>query len=78
MSGKVATYFEVMFELEGLVAFSAFELPENGALVVANHVPLQAVDIGERLVADFAGLEKKINNIISRVPTLFIRRFTIL
>ena len=48
-----------MFELERFVALGALELAEDGALVVADHVPLQSVDVGESLVANFARLEPK-------------------
>lgn len=54
------TYLQVMLEFEGLVAFCAFELSQNGALVVADHVTLEAVDVRKRLVAYFAGLQMRL------------------
>lgn len=45
-----------MLELEGLVALLALELPQERALIVTDHVPLEAVHIREGLVADPAGL----------------------
>lgn len=48
---------EVVLELEGLVALLALKLPQQRTLVVADHVPLQAVDVREGLVADAAGLQ---------------------
>lgn len=50
---------EVVFELEGLVALLALELPQQGTLIVADHVPLESVDIGEGLVANAAGLKQE-------------------
>lgn len=48
---------EVVLELEGLVALLALKLPQQRTLVVADHVPLQAVHVREGLVADAAGLQ---------------------
>ncbi len=42
-------YLEVVLELESLSAVSALETPEHRALVVRDHVSLQAVDVGELL-----------------------------
>ena len=47
---------EVVLELERLAALGALELAEVGALVVRDHVALQAVDVGERLAAHAAVL----------------------
>ena len=47
---------QVVLELEGLAALGALELAEVGALVVRDHVALQAVDVGERLAAHAAVL----------------------
>ena len=49
---------QVVFELKRLVAFGTLKLTQLGALLVANHVPLQAVDIGECLAANFADLRR--------------------
>jgi len=51
----------MMFELERFLAFGTFELAENRALVVAYHVPLETVHVGERLVAHLARLQRKQN-----------------
>lgn len=51
--------FEVVFELEGFVAIVALVLPQVGALVVADHVPLQSVHIREALMTDLACLSAK-------------------
>lgn len=48
----------MMFKFESLFAFWALELPEDGALVVADHVALQAIHIGECFVAHFTGLKQ--------------------
>lgn len=48
----------MMFKFESLFAFWALELPENGALVVADHVALQTIHIGERFVTNFTGLKQ--------------------
>lgn len=47
-------YLEMMFELERFFAFRAFELAEHCALVVAYHVPLETVHVGECFVAHLA------------------------
>lgn len=44
----------MMFEFESFVAFCAFKFPQNSAFVVADHVALEAVDICEGFVANFA------------------------
>lgn len=54
-------FFQVVFELEGFVAVVALELPQQCALVMADHVTLQAVHIGKRLVANLARLKQKSN-----------------
>lgn len=46
----------MVFELERFFALGTFELAEHGALIVAYHVPLEAVHVGERLVAHLARL----------------------
>lgn len=48
--------FEVVLEFESLVAVGAFEFAQKRRFVVADHVALQAIDVGEALVADFATL----------------------
>lgn len=48
---------QVVLELERLLAQQALELPQQRRLVVADHVPLQAVNVRESLVAYFASLQ---------------------
>lgn len=43
-----------MLELERLFALWTLELAKDGTLVVADHVTLKAVNIGELLVAHLA------------------------
>lgn len=52
-------YLQVMFKFERLVAFCAFEFPKDRALVVADHVPLEPVNVGEGFITDLAGLERE-------------------
>ena len=47
-----------MFKLEGLVAIGALEFAQSSRLVVADHVTLQAIDVGEVLLAHAARLQK--------------------
>lgn len=49
--------FEVVLELEGLVAVGALEFAQQRRFVVADHVALQAIHVGETFVADFAALK---------------------
>lgn len=49
-----------MFEFEGFIAFCTFELSQDRALVMADHVTLEAVDVCEGFVANLAGLETNI------------------
>ena len=56
-------YLEVVFEFEGFVAVGAFEFTQAGALVVAYHVALQAVDIGKILLTYSATLHRFIHRI---------------
>ena len=48
-----------MFELESLSAVWAFEPPEDGGLVVGDHVALETVHVGEPLLAHLASLEQR-------------------
>lgn len=50
------SYLEMMFELERLFALGTFELAQHSALIMAYHVPLETVNVGECLVAHLAGL----------------------
>lgn len=47
-------YLEMMFELECFFALGTFELAKHRTLVVAYHMPLETVHVGERFVAYFA------------------------
>lgn len=49
-------FLEMVLEFEGLATFWTFELAEVSALVMADHVTLEPVNIGECLVADLAVL----------------------
>lgn len=51
-----------MLELESLFALWTLELAKDGALVVADHVTLKAVNIGELLVAHLARLKQTTDN----------------
>ena len=53
-------YLEVVLELESLSAVCALEPPEDGGLVVRDHVPLQPVHVGELLLAHLAHLQAKV------------------
>ena len=48
-----------MLEFERFVAVGAFEFPEPGALVVADHVTLETVHVGEILLTHAARLSTK-------------------
>ena len=50
------TYLEMVLEFERFIALRAFEFSEHCTLVVADHVSLEAVDVGESFVADLTGL----------------------
>ena len=56
MGSSSISYLEVMLEFEGLFAVGAFEFAEAGALVVTDHVALEAIDVGKILLAYYAGL----------------------
>jgi hypothetical protein len=58
-------YLEVVLELESLSAVGTLEPPEDGGLVVGDHVPLQAVHVGELLLADAADLRKREERVIA-------------
>ena len=52
----LSTNLEVVLELESLSAVCALEPPEDGGLVVRDHVPLQPVHVRELLLAHLADL----------------------
>jgi hypothetical protein len=56
--GESNKYLEMMFKLEGLVAVGALEFTQSSRFVVADHVTLQTVDVGEVLLANTARLER--------------------
>lgn len=51
--------FEMMLKLECFITIVALELTQLCTLVVADHVPLQAIYIREALVANLASLLTK-------------------
>lgn len=55
---------KVVLEFKGFVAVVAFEFAQRGALVVADHVPLQPVYVRETLVADLARLLTKEKRVV--------------
>jgi len=69
----------MMFELERLFALGTFELAQHCALVVAYHMPLETVNVGERLVAHLAGLQTRENKkntcVLLRRAAIILRRF---
>lgn len=54
-----------MLELESLFTLWTLELAKDGTLVVADHVTLKAVNIGELLVAHLARLKQTTQPIIN-------------
>lgn len=50
-----------MFKLERFFAFWTFELAQHCAFIVTYHVPLEAVNVGERLVAHLTRLQARQN-----------------
>lgn len=44
-------FLEMMFKFERFFALWTFELAQHCAFIVTYHVPLEAVNVGERLVA---------------------------
>ena len=49
-------FFEVVLELECFPTFRTLELAQVGALVMGDHVTLEAVDVSERFVTHLAHL----------------------
>lgn len=49
-------FFQMVFELEGFTTFRTLELTEVCTFIMADHVTLQTVNIGEGLVTDCADL----------------------
>lgn len=67
----------MMFELERFFALRTFELAKHRTFVVAYHVPLETVHVGECFVAYFARLhaiiEKKKRMRVIRIVVILIR-----
>jgi len=51
----------MMFKLERFFALRTFELAQHCAFIVTYHVPLETVNIGERLVAHLTRLQARQN-----------------
>jgi len=51
----------MMFKLERFFALWTFELAQHCAFIVTYHVPLEAVNVGERLVAHLTRLQARQN-----------------
>lgn len=47
---------EVMLKLEGFLAMGTLKLTKHGTLIMADHVSLESVDVGERFAAHLARL----------------------
>lgn len=47
-----------MLKLEGFLAMGTLKLTKHGTLIMADHVPLESVDVSKGLAAHLAGLEK--------------------
>lgn len=47
-------YLEMVFKLKRFFTFGTFELAEHCTLVMAYHMPLETINVGERLVAHLA------------------------
>ena len=56
-----------MLELESLSAVGALESPQDGGLVVRDHVPLQPVHVGELLLAHLADLQANVDDVVRTV-----------
>lgn len=52
-----------MLEFKGFIALGAFEFAQDCTLVMTDHVTLEAVDIGEGFVANFARLQTQIEKL---------------
>lgn len=50
-------FLQVVLEFERLITVGTFELSQQRRLVVGNHVALEAVHVGELLVAYLAALK---------------------
>ena len=68
------TYLQVMLEFESLSAVRTLEPPQYGRLVVTDHMPLKAINVGEMLVANFARLQKT-GKKLTAAPPLKISTF---
>lgn len=55
-----------MLKLEGFLAMGTLKLTKHGTLIMADHVPLESVDVSKGLAAHLAGLEKRIGYLLNR------------
>lgn len=60
-----------MLKLEGFLAMGTLKLTKHGTLIMADHVPLESVDVSKSLAAHPAGLEKIYRLISSRLFDLY-------
>ena len=47
-----------MLKLEGFLAMGTLKLTKHGTLIMADHVPLESVDVSKSLAAHLAGLQQ--------------------
>lgn len=59
-------YLEVVFKLEGLVAVGALEFAQSSRFVVADHVTLEAIDVGKVLLANAARLHQSKEKLLAK------------
>lgn len=52
-----------MLKLEGFLAMGTLKLTKHGTFIMADHVPLESVDVSKSLAAHLAGLQKFIINL---------------
>lgn len=50
-------FLKMMLKFESFITLIAFEFAQESRLVMADHVTLQTIDIGESFVANFATLK---------------------
>lgn len=51
-----------MLELEGFLAVGAFEFSQHSAFIMADHVPLQSINVGKCLATHLTRLQNKNDN----------------
>lgn len=47
-------FLKMVLKFKSFVAFGAFEFSKDGTFIVANHMPLEAINICKRFIANFA------------------------